>query len=72
MRPHHRLEAWKIVMKPVSDVYAASRGFPKEEACGLTSQVRRSAISIPSKIAEGAARNGEKEFVQFIAWPRAR
>jgi len=50
----------------VVQVYALTKGFPKEEIYGLTSQLRRSAVSIPSNIAEGAARNSEKEFVQFL------
>jgi four helix bundle protein len=50
----------------VTDVYRLSGSFPKEEACGLTSQLRRSAVSIPSNIAEGAARKTEREFVQFL------
>src|SRR5579872_633619 len=65
-RPHYRLEAWKTAMALVSTVYRASQSFPKEENYGLTSQLRRSAISIPSNIAEGAARYGTKEFAQFL------
>ena len=50
----------------VADVYALTKGFPKEEIYGLTSQIRRAAVSIPSNIAEGAARNSTKEFIQFL------
>ncbi len=50
----------------VKDVYTLTREFPKEEIYGLMSQMRRAAVSIPSNLAEGAARNGSKEFVQFL------
>ena len=53
-------------MQLVEDIYKITVGFPKEETYGLTSQMRRAAISIPSNIAEGAARQGYKEFVQFL------
>jgi four helix bundle protein len=65
-RPHYRLDAWKVAMEIVKDVYVLSRRFPKDEVYGLTSQIRRSAVSIPSNIAEGAGRNGTKEFAQFL------
>ncbi len=50
----------------VQDVYEITGEFPKEELYGLTSQIRRAAVSIPSNISEGAARNTEKEFMQFL------
>lgn len=50
----------------VKTVYTVTQGFPKEEIYGLTSQVRRAAVSIPSNLAEGAARNSPKEFIQFM------
>jgi len=50
----------------VVKVYEITRDFPKEEIYGLTNQIRRAAVSIPSNIAEGAARNTAKEFVQFL------
>jgi len=53
-------------MSLVQSVYKLTQVFPKEEMFGLTSQMRRAAISIPSNIAEGAARAGEKEFAQFL------
>lgn len=53
-------------MDLVRTVYLVSRGFPKEESYGLTAQVRRSAVSIPSNIAEGAARSGKRQFLQFL------
>ena len=48
------------------DLYIETRDFPKEELYGLTSQMRRAAISIPSNIAEGSARQGNKEFIHFL------
>ena len=65
-RPHYKLQAWKEAMALVSSIYRASQGFPKEEIYGLSSQLRRSAVSVPSNIAEGAARQGPKEFAQFL------
>ena len=54
-------------MELTADVYRLTADFPKEEKYGLTSQIRRAAVSIPSNIAEGAGRNSKKEFVQFLA-----
>ena len=53
-------------MDLVSTVYRATRGFPSAEVHGLTAQIRRAAVSIPSNIAEGAARGRRKEFSRFI------
>jgi four helix bundle protein len=53
-------------MELASQVYSLTSQFPKEEMYGLTAQMRRSAVSIPSNIAEGAARHSRKEFVQFL------
>ena len=60
------LEVWQKAMQLVEDIYKISANFPKEEIYGLTSQIRRAAVSIPSNIAEGAARQGYKEFIQFL------
>jgi len=65
-RPHEKLDAWRESMRLVKIVYTATRAFPKEELFGLTSQMRRSAISIPSNIAEGSARAGRRELAQFL------
>ncbi len=67
MRPHQRLEAWLKALELVVAVYKRTEGFPKEERYGLTSQLRRAAISIPANIAEGAGRNSKKEFVHFLS-----
>ncbi len=53
-------------MDLVTGIYKITKTFPKEEIYGLTSQIRRSAISVPSNIAEGAARKNKKEFKQFL------
>jgi four helix bundle protein len=66
-RPHYNLAAWKVAMTLVKSVYEATKMFPREETCGLTAQMRRAAISIPSNLAEGAARTGRKEFAQFLS-----
>jgi four helix bundle protein len=68
-RAHHGLEAWKLSRKLATDVYKLTKNFPKEEMFGLTAQIRRCAVSIPSNIAEGAARSG-KEFAQFLSIAR--
>ena len=65
-RGHYNLDAWKISRRLVSDIYRLTQAFPKEELFGLTSQLRRSAVSVPSNIAEGAARAGGREFAQFL------
>jgi four helix bundle protein len=63
---HIDLEVWKRSIKLVTDVYKLTSSFPKQEIYGLTSQIRRSAVSIPSNIAEGAARRSKTEFRQFL------
>ena len=63
---HKDLEVWKESMILVEYIYKFTADFPKTELYGLTSQIRRSAISIPSNIAEGSARNGYKELFQFV------
>jgi four helix bundle protein len=67
VRPHYNLAAWKVAMTLVKSVYEATKMFPREETYGLTAQMRRAAISIPSNLAEGAARTGRKEFAQFLS-----
>jgi four helix bundle protein len=65
---HKDLDAWKQAMDLVTMVYETTRSFPKEEVYGLTSQIRRAAVSIPSNISEGAARPGRKEFLAFLGY----
>ena len=69
-RAHYGLEAWKEGMSLVQEVYRISQAFPRDELYGLTSQVRRSAVSIPGNVAEGAARSGCKEFARFLSIAR--
>lgn len=57
-------------MKLAVDVYAATKGFPREEVFGLSSQMRRAAVSIPSNIAEGYGRDTEKVFALFVKQAR--
>jgi len=66
MRPHRKLDVWKEAVEFVVAVYQATRSFPKTEQYALADQLRRAAVSIPSNIAEGAARQTKKEFVQFL------
>lgn len=65
-KPHKRLRAWEIGMEIAQDVYQLTKAFPKEELFGLVSQMRRCAVSVPSNLAEGAARNSTKEFINFL------
>ena len=67
MRPHEKLEVWSRAVDFVTAIYRMMDGFPKEEKFGLTSQVRRAAVSIPANIAEGAARESPKEFAHFLS-----
>jgi len=66
VRDHKELDVWKTSVELVTEVYVATKTFPKEELYGLTNQLRRAAVSVPSNIAEGAARQTTKEFVQFL------
>jgi four helix bundle protein len=63
---HKNLDVWKKSMDLVEVTYKLTQQFPDNEKFGLTSQMRRSAVSIPSNIAEGAARKGDKELIQFL------
>lgn len=70
IRDHRDLIAWQKAMNLVTFVYRASRSFPREEADGLTSQLRRAAVSIPANIAEGQGRRSKPEFRQFLGHAR--
>lgn len=65
-RTHKELDVWKKAVDFVTVIYRATDAFPSRENYGLTSQIRRSAVSIPSNIAEGAARKNKTEFKQFL------
>ena len=64
------LEVWKAAMELTVQVYRLTARFPKEERYGLTSQMRRAAVSVPSNIAEGKGRASDKELIQFLCHSR--
>lgn len=64
---HEDLEVWKMSVELATAIYQFTKSFPEEEKYGLVSQMRRSAVSIASNIAEGAARQGSKEFLQYLS-----
>ena len=66
VKTHKDLDVWKEAMALAKEIYELTKNFPKEETYGLVSQIRRAAVSIPSNIAEGAARNSNKEFIQSL------
>jgi four helix bundle protein len=66
IRGHKDLEVWKKSMAFVTTIYKVTGVFPKEEIYGITNQMRRAAVSIPSNISEGASRGYDKEFIQFL------
>jgi four helix bundle protein len=70
-RPHHRLDVWKMSVELVTQIYQLTSHFPAEERFGLISQMRRAAISIPSNIAEGAARITNRDKLNFFHIGRA-
>lgn len=67
MRPHEKLEVWKRAIDLVVRLYKMTESFPRDERFGLTSQIRRAAVSIPANIAEGAGRHTTKEFAYFLS-----
>ena len=69
-RKHHDLHVWQESMALTKEIYTATGHFPREEIYALTNQMRRAAVSIPSNIAEGAARTSNKEFLQFLSIAR--
>jgi four helix bundle protein len=66
MATHENLDIWKLSIEFVTNIYLITKEFPADEKYELVSQMRRSAVSIPSNIAEGAARKSDKEFLQFL------
>ncbi len=67
MKGHHSLDVWKRAIILVTEIYKMTDNFPNNEIYGLSQQMRRSAVSIPSNIAEGAGRNSTREFLQFLS-----
>ena len=66
IKTHKDLDVWKKSIEFVTEIYKITRDFPAEEKFGLSSQLRRASVSIPSNIAEGATRKGKTEFQQFL------
>ena len=71
VKTHKDLEVWKKAISFVTDIYKLTNDFPASELYGLTSQIRRAAISIPSNIAEGFSRSSSKELIQFLQIARS-
>ena len=63
---YQQLEVWQKAVTLVTEVYQVTRTFPREEIYGLTSQLRRAAVSIPANIAEGWGRNTTRDYIQFL------
>jgi four helix bundle protein len=68
MRNFREYDVWIDAMEVVENVYKVTDGFPSDERFSLTSQITRSAVSIPSNIAEGASRTSEKDFARFLEY----
>ena len=66
MKDFKNLKVWQKGIKMVVEIYKSTKKFPQEELYGLTSQMRRSSVSIPSNIAEGSGRNSDKDFHRFL------
>lgn len=67
MRDFRELKVWQKAHKCVLEIYRSTRTFPTEERFGLTSQLRRAAASVPSNIAEGCGREGDRELARFLS-----
>ena len=69
-RPHQRLDVWRDAMELPSSVYRMSAALPDSKRFGLTMQMRRAAVSVPSNIVEGAARRSPAEYLRFLSMAR--
>jgi len=65
-RDYRKIRAWQLADELAFGVYKATESFSRAEAYGLTSQIRRAAVSVPANIVEGATRNHTKEYLQFL------
>jgi four helix bundle protein len=70
VQDYRQLEVWQEAMNLVTLIYRSTAGFPREEAYGLTNQLRRAAVSVPSNIAEGQGRRSTKEFLNHLSVAR--
>jgi four helix bundle protein len=70
LKHYQQLIAWQKAIALVTEIYSATKSFPRDEIYGLTSQLRRAAVSVPSNIAEGQGRATKGEFVQFLCHAR--
>ncbi len=70
IKSYKDLNVWKEAMDLVTDIYKKTKAFPREEVYGLTSQMRRAAVSVPSNIAEGHQRHTTAQFLQFLSIAR--
>jgi four helix bundle protein len=68
MHDYKKLDVWNESVSLVTEIYVLTNSFPNSEKFGIVNQINRSAVSIPSNIAEGAGRLSQKEFVQFLGY----
>lgn len=66
MRDYTKIKAWQLADELAVKIYQVTKDFPKEEVYGLTSQMRRAAVSVPANIIEGASRNSQKDYLHFL------
>ena len=71
MKTHKDLDVWKKSIELVTFIYKETANFPKEELYGVTPQLRRAVVSVPTNIAEGASREHKKEYLHFLYTARA-
>ncbi len=70
VKRHKRMDVWQLAMQLVERIYALTATLPEQERFGLVNQMRRCAVSVPSNIAEGAARQSDKDFLRFLVIAR--
>jgi four helix bundle protein len=70
-KPHKKLDVWNLSMDLARTIYRVTARYPSDEKFGLVSQMRRAAVSIPSNLAEGAARSSDNEFRNFLSISRS-